>query len=305
MRRAITLLVITAAATVAVASAAALGFSGWGAVAPIEPALGSLNTAALEGCPFVAQSGTELYFASSRAGGEGGLDIWVARRDGEDLPWGAPENVRAVNSPYDELCPAAHRNGRTFLFVSTRPGGCGGGDIYMTRSHPVEGWAPPENLGCTVNSPAGEASPSLHGGVLTFSSARPGGFAPGGTDSDIYVSTFDGVSFGAPVLAPGLNTATDDSRPNVRRDGLELFFDSNRPDATGATDLDLWTSTRATTSAPWSPPTNLGDGVNSTANDLRPSLSWDGTTLTFGSTRAGGEGSQDLYVTTRSKTSAS
>ena len=57
----------------------------------------------------------------------------------------------------------------------------------------------------------------------------------------------------------------------------------------------------ASTSAAWSGVANLGPGVNSTANDLRPSLSWDGTALYFGSTRAGGEGVQDLFVTTRSK----
>jgi hypothetical protein len=49
---------------------------------------------------------------------------------------------------------------------------------------------------------------------------------------------------------------------------------------------------------------SLGSGINSTANDLRPSLSWDGTALYFGSTRAGGEGVMDLYVTTRSKSRA-
>jgi hypothetical protein len=63
--------------------------------------------------------------------------------------------------------------------------------------------------------------------------------------------------------------------------------------------IDLWTSTRASTSDPWSAPTNLGGGVNSGANDLRASLSWDGTTLYFGSSRSGGEGNQDLYVTMR------
>ncbi|MBA3405821.1 MAG: PD40 domain-containing protein, partial [Gemmatimonadaceae bacterium] len=46
---------------------------------------------------------------------------------------------------------------------------------------------------------------------------------------------------------------------------------------------------------------NLGANVNSTAADSRPSISWDGTVLHFGSTRSGGEGSTDIYVTTRSK----
>ena len=151
----------------------------------------------------------------------------------------------------------------------------------------------PVNLGCTVNSSADEASPSLVESELYFSSTRAGG--AGG--SDIYVSAFDGVSLGAPALVAALSTELNDNRPNLRRDGLEIFVDSNRPGGVGG--IDLWTSTRASLSDPWSAPTNLGAGVNSVANDLRASLSWDGTTLYFGSTRAGGEGSQDLYFITR------
>jgi hypothetical protein len=62
---------------------------------------------------------------------------------------------------------------------------------------------------------------------------------------------------------------------------------------------------RATTADPWSTPTNLGSSINSSANDLRASLSWDGTTLYFGSTRVGSEGSQDLYYATRTPLSGS
>jgi Tol biopolymer transport system component len=269
-----------------------MSFGAWSPAVNAESIAGTaanLNTAALEGCAFVAQRDDILYFASNRAGGLGGTDIWYALR-GEDGAWDAPVNFAEVNSPYDELCPTAHRNGKTFLFVSSRPGGYGGGDIYMTRLHATRGWAPPQNLGATINSSSGEASPYLLDGELYFSSGRAG-------NDDIYVSPFDGTSFGAPVLASGLNTAANDSRPNLRRDGLEIFFDSNRAGGIGG--VDLWTSTRASTSDPWSAPTNLGSAVNSIANDLRPSLSWDGTTLYFGSTRTGSEGSQDLYVSTR------
>jgi hypothetical protein len=272
--------------------ALAMSFGPWSTALRAELIPGaaeSLNTAALEGCPFVAQRGDVLYFASNRAGGQGGLDIWYSLRN-ESGGWGDPVNFAEVNSSADELCPMAHRNGRTFLFVSARSGGCGGDDLYMTRRHETRGWAAPMNLGCTVNSSANEASPSLLDAELYFSSTRTGG-------GDLYVSTFDGTSFGAPGLAVRLNTAQGDFRPNLRRDGLEIFFDSNRPGGIGG--LDLWTSTRATTSEPWSPPTNLGSGVNSAVNDLRASLSWDGTTLYFGSFRAGGEGTQDLYVITR------
>lgn len=296
------------AAVIATASmatlVAAMSFGAWSPPVNAESVLdtaGNLNTAALEGCPFIAQRDDILYFASNRAGGMGGLDIWYSIR-GASGAWGDPVNFAIVNSAADELCPSAHRNGKTFLFVSSRAGGCGGDDLYMTRLHATRGWAAPQNLGCTVNSSAGEASPYLLETEMYFSSTRAGGYAadaPGAAsgDSDLYVSSLDGESIGTPVLAAGVNTAQNDNRPNLRRDGLEIFFDSNRPGGAGG--IDLWTSTRASTSDQWSPPTNLGGGINSVANDLRPSLSWDGTSLYFGSTRSGGEGSQDLYVSTR------
>jgi hypothetical protein len=37
------------------------------------------------------------------------------------------------------------------------------------------------------------------------------------------------------------------------------------------------------------------------AAETRPSPSWDGTTLYFGSTRPGGEGMADIYVVTRER----
>jgi Tol biopolymer transport system component len=288
-----------ALATVAVTAAMSLG--SWSPAVNVESIAGtgsSLNTSSLEGCPFVAQRDDILYFASDRAGGLGGLDIWYSVR-AADGTWGNPANFTAVNSAADDFCPMAHRNGRTFLFVSGRAGGCGAADIYAARRHETRGWSTPANLGCTVNSAAGEASPSMTDTELYFSSNRAGG--AGG--SDIYVSQFDGATFAAAGLAPGLNTPQDDFRPNVRRDGLEIVFDSNRTGGLGG--LDIWTATRTSTSGPWSGVVNLGASVNSAANDLRASLSWDATTLYFGSTRAGGEGSQDLYVTTRPKLTGS
>jgi Tol biopolymer transport system component len=268
-------------------------FGPWSAPTSVESipgTSGNLNTSALEGCPFVSQRGNVLYFASNRAGGMGGLDIWYSvRRD--DGTWGDPVNFSAVNTAANELCPMAHRNGKTFVFVSARPGGCGGDDLYVTRRHRTRGWATPVNMGCAINSAAGEASPTLTDTELYFSSTRSGGV------SDIYVSPFNGLSFGAPAPVAALNTAANDSRPNVRRDGLELYFDSDRPGGPGG--IDIWVAARATTSDPWSTPAVVGGGVNSPANDLRASLSWDARTMYFGSTRAGGEGSQDLYVTTR------
>jgi Tol biopolymer transport system component len=96
----------------------------------------------------------------------------------------------------------------------------------------------------------------------------------------------------------GANSAAEDGQPNARRDALELFFFSNRPGTLGM--ADIYAATRAHAKDAWSTPVNLGPTVNSgDGAETRPSLSWDGTTLYFGSNRAGGEGNTDHYVTTR------
>jgi Tol biopolymer transport system component len=284
------------------AYAASGDYSAWSQAVRVESIPGThpdFNGAALDGCPFVSRDGKTFFMASTRAGGLGGIDIWVSQRASAEDPWGAPVNVGApVNSSANDFCPTLSRDGHLFYFVSNRAGGCGGDDIYTTRLRP-DGWDPVANLGCEVNSAANEASPfplpeSSEGPVLYFSSTRAG-------TSDLYRGESHGNVFGPAAPVSELNSPTaQDGHPNVRRDGLEIFFFSTRPGTLGA--QDIYSATRASTSDPWSAPVNLGALVNSSAADTRPSLSWDGTTLYFGSTRAGGEGDSDHYVTTREGT---
>ena len=284
-------------------------YGAWGAPVNAESVAGAssdLNTPSNDGCPIQSPDGLSLYIASNRPGGLGGQDIWVAHRETPGGPYGAPVNLGApVNSSVDDFCPSPTR-GRRLFFVSARAGGCGGPDIYVTRRNLDGEWRAPANLGCAINSAAGEASPSLFTddaghAVLYFSSSRPGGFEPGGTDSDIYFT----VDFGAAQLAPGLNTASEDTRPNVRKDGLEVVFDSTRPGGL-STLPDIWTSVRATDAAGWSSPVHLDAPINTVASESRASLSWDGLTMVFGSTRLGSEPDPnggptqaDVYITTR------
>jgi Tol biopolymer transport system component len=302
-------MIIMIVGVVALASAAyGKQFGAWGTPVNAESIVGAssdLNTPFNDGCPIQSPDGLSLFIASNRPGGYGGQDIWVAHREEPGGPYGAPVNLGAqVNSAVDDFCPSPTR-GRRLFFVSARAGGCGGPDIYVTRLNLDGEWRAPENLGCEINSAAGEASPSFYRdaaghAVLYFSSTRPGGFEPGGTDSDIYFS----VEFGAAQLAPGLNTASDDTRPNVRKDGLEVVFDSTRVGGFGGP--DIWTSTRPSDVAAWTTPVNLGATINTAATESRASLSWDGLTMVFGSNRvgsepdpAGGATQADVYVTTR------
>jgi Tol biopolymer transport system component len=285
-------------------SAFAQNFGSWSAPVNLETIPGTsplLNTPFNDGCPYQSPDGLSLFIASNRPGGLGGLDIWVAHRESQNAPFGEPQNLGApVNSAADDFCPTPVR-GHGLYFVSARAGGCGGVDIYFSRFGNGD-WTVPNNLGCHLNSPAGEASPSYFedengNSFLYFSSNRAGGAFPDGVtpDSDIYFS----FNFGPANVVPNLNTPFEDSRPNVRKDGREIVFDSNRPGTLGAT--DILTAYRESIYQDWSPPVFFGAPINSPAAESRASLSWDGLTMVFGSMRPGSEGSNDVYVTTREK----
>jgi Tol biopolymer transport system component len=105
--------------------------------------------------------------------------------------------------------------------------------------------------------------------------------------------------FGTPEnLGPTFNTSSEDSAPNISADGLSLYFQSPRPGGYGS--YDLYVATRESTDDDWGPAVNLGPTVNTASDDGMPSISADGLSLYFeSSTRPGGFGSWDLWVTTR------
>jgi Tol biopolymer transport system component len=295
-------LTIATLAIAGTASAMPTGFGEWNDAIRVEDIPGtdpSFNGDGLDGCPFVSRDDKTFYMASNRDGGVGGIDIWVSTRAKAGDPWGAPVNVgEPVNSTSNDFCPTISRDGHTFFFVSNRPDGCGGDDIYTARRHNARGFQHVTNIGCEANSAGNEASPSPlpqsgAGPVLYFSSTGHGGL--GGPD--LFMSERTGGVYGAPVAVPGVNSASIDEQPNIRRDGLEIFFFSNRDGGEGGN--DIWSASRASTADPFDTPVNLGPAVNSGASETRPSLSWDGTTLYFGSNRSGGDGDSDHYVSTR------
>lgn len=287
------------------ATAQAATYSAWGDAQKIDEIAGNsseLNTPFQDGCPIQSPDGLSLYQASNRPGGEGGLDIWVSSRESTDDPWGAPENLGTpVNSAADDFCPTPVRGGGLF-FVSREalPGSCGMGDIYFAKKNPVKGWTEPRNLGCAPSGPntaLDEQGPSYvendDDAFLFFSSSSA--VVPG----DIYVSQkLSGWSFGGSKAVSGLNSAANDIQPNVRKDGLEVVFSSNRAGGLGA--QDIWVASRDDFGAPWSTPVNLGAAINTTAAESRPSLSKNARQLLFGRS-PGPEGIGDIYVSTRSK----
>lgn len=295
--------VVLAGSLAAVALAGGPHFSAWSPAQKIDEIAGNsaaLNTVALDGCPIESPDGLSLYIASNRTGGLGGIDIWIARRTSRTAPWGAPVNLGApVNSAANDFCPTPINGGGLF-FVSTRAGFCGSvanADMYFTRRSPAGGWSQPKHFACAPagpNSTLDEMGPSYAQGRLYFSQSSAS------VAGDLYVSKKRGnMSFGPAGRISELNdAAANDIQPNVRKDGREIVFSSNRSGTLG--DQDLWLATRRSVAHRWSPPVNLGGSVNTTAAETRPSFSWDAQKLYFG--RAPGpEGSTDIFLSSRQK----
>lgn len=285
------------------ATATAQSFGPWSNPQPVA----AINSAAAEGCPIEAPDGLALYFASNRAGGQGKQDIWRAHRATPASDWGAAENLAPpVNTAEFDYCPTP-LSGNRLLFVSsvqtaddcypgdTPPppptGGPSAGDMFLSTEGPPNVWSAPVNLGCYVqgdpnsgpNTAGAEFSPSLvttaEGTFLFFSS---NGY-PDSQGQDIYMSQRrnDGT-FGPGVRVAELSSASDDRMPNVRADGLEIVFSSNRASAS-AFDQDIYVATRADTHSPWSTPMRMDNpAINTAASETRASLSADGTRLYFG-----------------------
>ena len=281
---------------------------GWTPAEKIDEVAGNdsnLNTQYLDGCPAQSPDGLSLFMASNRPGGHGDLDIWMATRPNKGDPWGPPQNLPApINSASADFCPTPIEGGG-LIFVSRRTiegVTCGAGDLYVSRRNPTQGWTDPQHLDCDPlgpNSTLEEQGPSLMQGQLYFSrNSTP-------ANGELFVSRQHGTGFGMASLIGELSDPTaHDIQPNVRKDGREVVFSSNRAGGVGG--QDIWAATRASVNDPWSEPVNLGPAVNTGRGETRPFLSSDAAQLLFGragsaGTGEGGTGATDIYVSTRVK----
>lgn len=113
---------------------------------------GWVNSDQWESQPCLSPDKRELYFASRRAGGFGGSDIYVSRLQ-PNGKWGEPENMgEGVNTSGDEHSPFMHADNQTLYFTSNYWQGYGDDDIFYIRKGPGGTWSKPINLGYPINT---------------------------------------------------------------------------------------------------------------------------------------------------------
>ncbi|MGZ4049294.1 MAG: OmpA family protein, partial [Bacteroidia bacterium] len=125
--------------------------------------------------------------------------------------------------------------------------------------------------------------------VLYFTSESPNG--QGGNDIYRSYRTADGQWSAPENLGDVINTPFDEEAPFISEDGNTLYFASNGFPGYGG--YDIYKSTLV--NGKWSVPENLGQPVNSPANDIFYSESVDGSVAYMSSSRKGGQGDMDIY----------
>jgi outer membrane protein OmpA-like peptidoglycan-associated protein len=122
----------------------------WAEIKNAGIAINGKNT--WESQPSLSSDGKTLYFASSREGGFGELDIWKSTKDAKGI-WSAPENLGPeINTKGSEKSPFFHSDGKTLYFSSTGHQGYGGYDIYFSKLEDNNVWQIPKNIGFPINS---------------------------------------------------------------------------------------------------------------------------------------------------------
>src|SRR2546430_1024614 len=102
--------------------------------------------------------------------------------------------------------------------------------------------------------------------------------------------------WGVPVnLGPVINSPSTDAGPAIAKDGLSLFFGSDRPGGAGATDIYV---SQLTADGSFGPATRVPE-LSSAASDNRPSVRFDGLEVFLFSNRPGTFGGVDLWSATR------
>jgi len=121
--------------------------------AKAEKLSGNINTGSNETSACLSGDGQTLYFSSDRGSGKGGLDIYIAKRIGENQ-WGKAKNAgKNINTVFDEDSPCLVDHGKILYFSSKGHYSMGGFDLFYA-SREGKKWSAPVNAGYPVNNTA-------------------------------------------------------------------------------------------------------------------------------------------------------
>lgn len=147
----------------------------------------------------------------------------------ENNEWGEKVELPFNSNEYSTTHPSISKNGKKLYFVSNKPGGYGGYDVYQSEFKNNK-WTVPINLGESINTPLDEMTPFINENILYFSSKGHLGY--GG--SDVYQSTIANGAFSTPKnMGKNINSEFDDFSFYLTTSQLNGYLSSNRDSEKG------------------------------------------------------------------------
>lgn len=197
-------------------------------------AIKSINTSSNERGPAFSRDGQFLYFSSDRKGGQGGLDLYLARWNGSQWE-GVVSLGDKINTADDESGPALSSDDKQLFFSSNRDG-AKGEDIFVAdclasprkaedKLAPAPGFLEAEAVS-HLNSRAHDVQAALtaRGNHVFLASDRD---SSGRKGYAVYFSrVVDGVSL-KPEKVDLYIEQGNVTDPAVRMDGFDLLFSAN------------------------------------------------------------------------------
>jgi outer membrane protein OmpA-like peptidoglycan-associated protein/tetratricopeptide (TPR) repeat protein len=214
--------------------------------APLD---GDINIEQRKGAITVSQDGDWLFFAADIAGaGLGGFDIYKSVYT--PTGWSIEENLGdSINTDFWESSPAISPDKRALYFSSTRPGGYGGADLYVSYLKPNGRWTEAVNMGPTINTAGDEMAPFIHADNQTLYFTSHGLSGYGGSDLFVLKKLSNG-KWGIPEnMGYPINTIENEGSLAVAADGYTAYYASDREDSRGG--LDIYSFTLPTHARPY------------------------------------------------------
>lgn len=195
---------------------------------------GKINTNFNEGAQNISQDGQWLVFTGCNyPEGMGSCDLYISYLT-KSGSWTEPENLGSrINSEYWESSPSLSPDKRDLYFSSSRPGGFGGKDLWVSHRQPNGQWGEAQNLGPQVNTDGDESCAFIHADNHTLYFNSNG--HPGYGITDLFVSRKTGEnSWTKPDnLGYPINTIDDEGSLIVAADGVTAYYASDRGKAKG------------------------------------------------------------------------
>ncbi|MDX5417938.1 MAG: OmpA family protein [Hymenobacteraceae bacterium] len=211
--------------------------SSWGKPTSIS---GIINTPANEGAATISGDGKTLVFTScNRSDSQGDCDLYISFRTGNE--WSKPKNMGPmVNSKAWDSQPSLSADGRTLYFTSTRGGGIGKEDIWVTYLKEDGSWQKPENMGEPVNTKGRDMAPFVHVSGSTLYFVSDGHLGMGGLDV-FMTSQGPGQKWSNPEnMGYPLNTHADEGSMFITADNKKGYYSRQEMSESGVFTIQLY-----------------------------------------------------------------